>query len=196
MGRRTLEGDKVKCSGVHELRVPKAGREKTISGYFDDPIKLALCAAELDATGKFAGVCITLNPCNPALLARRCNRVRPYAEVTTSDHDIRKRCWLMIDCDPKQPAGISSAGKERGRAITTACGVWDDLRGAGFGDPVVADSGNSLHLLYRVDLPNDRWTRVPSSGYVPIPPIQVRGDGSGDRHKAGTAIDQQRPISV
>ncbi len=41
-------------------------------------------------------------------------------------------------------------------AITTACGVWDDLRGAGFGDPVVADSGNGGHLLYRVDLPNDQ----------------------------------------
>ena len=68
---------------VHELRIPKAGREKTISGYFDDPLKLAQCAAELDATGKFAGVYITLNPCNPALLARCCNRVRPYAEVTT-----------------------------------------------------------------------------------------------------------------
>jgi hypothetical protein len=141
---------------VHELRIPKAGREKTISGYFDDPLTLAQCAAELDATGKYAGVYITLNPCNPALLARCCNRVRPYAEVTTSDHDILKRSWLLIDCDPRRPAGISSTDKERGRAITTACGVWDDLRGAGFGDPVVADSGNGAHLLYRVDLANDQ----------------------------------------
>jgi hypothetical protein len=141
---------------VHELRIPKAGREKTISGYFEHPLTLAQCAAELDATGKYAGVYITLNPCNPALLARCCNRVRPYAEVTTSDHDILKRSWLLIDCDPKRPAGISSTEKERGRAITTACGVWDDLRGAGFGDPVVADSGNGAHLLYRVDLANDQ----------------------------------------
>lgn len=141
---------------VHELRIPKAGREKTISGYFDDPLKLAQCAAELDATGKYAGVYITLNPCKPALLARCCNRVRPYAEVTTSDHDILRRTWLLIDCDPKRPAGISSTENERGRAITTACGVWDDLRGAGFGDPVVSDSGNGAHLLYRVDLGNDQ----------------------------------------
>ena len=141
---------------VHELRIPKAGREKTISGYFDDPLKLAQCAADLDVTGRYAGVYITLNPCNPALLARCCNRVRPYAEVTTSDLDILKRCWLLIDCDPKRPAGISSTDKEHGRAITTACGAWDDLRGAGFGDPVVADSGNGGHLLYRLDLPNDQ----------------------------------------
>ena len=141
---------------VHELRIPKAGREKTISGYFDHPSKLAECAAELDATGKYAGVYITLNPCNPALLARCCNRVRPYAEITTSDHDILKRRWILIDCDPKRPAGISSTYKEHGRAISSACGAWDDLRGAGFGDPVVADSGNGGHLLYRLDLLNDQ----------------------------------------
>ena len=141
---------------VYELRIPKAGREKTISGYFDDPLKLAQCAAELDATGKYAGVYITLNPCNPALLARCCNRVRSYAEVTTSDHDILKRSWLLIDCDPKRPSGISSTRREHARAITTACGVWDDLRGAGLGDPVVADSGNGCHLLYRLDLPNNQ----------------------------------------
>jgi hypothetical protein len=143
---------------VHELRIPKAGREKTISGYFDSPSKLARAAADLDATGKYAGIYITLNPCNPALLARCCNRIRPHAEVTTSDHDIVRRCWLLIDCDPRRPAGISSTDQEHGRAITTMCGAWDDLRSAGFGDPVVADSGNGGHLLYRVDLPNDQNT--------------------------------------
>jgi hypothetical protein len=141
---------------VHELRIPKAGREKTISGYFDDPSKLAQCAAELDARGKYAGIYITLNPCRPALLARCCNRVQSYAEVTTSDHDVLKRSWLLIDCDPKRPSGISSTEKEHGRAIATACGVWDDLCGAGFGDPVVADSGNGCHLLYRLDLHNSQ----------------------------------------
>ena len=142
---------------VYELRIPKAGREKTISGYFDDPLKLAHCAAELDEAGKYAGIYITLNPCNPALLARCSNRVRPYAEVTTSDNDILKRNWLLIDCDPKRPSGISSTDTEHGRAIMTACGVWDDLRNAGFGDPVVVDSGNGAHLLYRLDLPNDQY---------------------------------------
>jgi hypothetical protein len=141
---------------VHELRIPKAGREKTISGYFDDPLKLAQCAAELDASGKYPGIYITLNPCKPALLARCCNRAQSYAELTTSDHDTLKRSWLLVDCDPKRPSGISATEREHGRAITTACGVWDDLRGAGFGDPVVADSGNGCHLLYRLDLPNDQ----------------------------------------
>jgi len=141
---------------VYELRIPKAGREKTISGYFDDPLKLAKCAAVLDASGKYAGIYVTLNPCKPALLARCCNRVQPYAELTTSDHDVLKRSWLLIDCDPKRPSGISATEKEHDRAITTACAVWDDLRGVGFGDPVVADSGNGCHLLYRLDIPNNQ----------------------------------------
>jgi hypothetical protein len=87
-------------------------------------------------------------------VARACNRIIPYAELTTSDHDILCRRWLLIDCDPKRPSGISATAEEHGRAITTACGIWDDLRGAGWPDPVVADSGNGAHLLYRINAPN------------------------------------------
>jgi len=142
---------------VHELRIPNAGREKTISGYFDDPAELARIAADLDATGKYAGIFITLNPCNPALLARCANRVLPYAKVTTSDADVSTRRWLLVDCDPVRPSGISSNDEEHGRAISTACGIWDDLHGAGWDDPVVCDSGNGCHLLYRIDGPNSQF---------------------------------------
>jgi len=60
----------------------------------------------------------------------------------------------LIDLDPKRPSGISSTASEHGQAITTACGIWDDLRGQ-FGDPVIADSGNGAHLLYSTNLAND-----------------------------------------
>jgi hypothetical protein len=137
---------------VHELRIPKAGREKTISGYFDSPEKLAAAALALD--GKYPGIYITLNPCKPELLARACNRIVPYAELTTSDPDVLSRQWLLIDCDPKRASGISSTDNEHGRAITVACGIWDDLHGEGWPDPVVADSGNGAHLLYRITASN------------------------------------------
>ena len=102
----------MKPGTVHELRVPKARREKTISGYFDDPAQLATCAAELDASGKYAGIYITLNPCNPALLARCCNRVEAYTETTTTDPDIIvRRSWLLLDFDPKRPSGVSSTDR-------------------------------------------------------------------------------------
>jgi hypothetical protein len=41
----------VASGAEHELRAPKAGREKTISRYFDSLVKLAQAAAELDAAG-------------------------------------------------------------------------------------------------------------------------------------------------
>jgi len=138
---------------IHEVRSPKAGRHGTISGYFDDAERLADAVFAID--GIVPGVYLTLNPCNPALLARAANRLQERAQVTTSDVDILRRRWLLIDFDPVRPAGISSTNREHGRAISAACGVWDDLRGAGFPNPVVGDSGNGAHLLYRVDLPND-----------------------------------------
>ena len=137
---------------VHELRILKAGREKTVSGYFDSPERMAEEVLKLD--GRYSGIYLTLNPCKPELLARAYNRVIPYAELTTADHDILCRHWLLIDCDPRRPAGISSTDAEHGRAITTACGIWDDLRGEGWPDPVVADSGNGAHLLYQINAPN------------------------------------------
>jgi hypothetical protein len=138
---------------VYELRVPKAGRQKTISGYFSSVQSLVQSATALDE-GSYPGIYITLNPVNPALLARAENRIISYAAYTTSDLDIRERRWLLIDCDPKRPAGISATDHEHGRAISTACGIWDDLHCEGFPDPVVCDSGNGCHLLYRIEAEN------------------------------------------
>jgi hypothetical protein len=138
--------------GVHEVRIPKAGRFGTISGYFDDPEKLAAAVEEFD--GCYPAIYISLNPCNPALLARANNRLKPYTEQTTSDNYILRRRWLGIDFDPVRPSGISSTDYEHGRAIAVACGTWDELRSAGWGDPILADSGNGAHLLYLLDAPN------------------------------------------
>jgi hypothetical protein len=140
---------------VLELRVPKAGKQGTVSGYFNDSEKLVDAAQSID--GSVPGIYITSNPCNPALLARAANRLQCHAQVTTSDADILQRRWLMLDFDPMRPANISSTNQEHGRAFSAALGAWDDLRGAGFPDPVVADSGNGVHLLYRLDLPNDSY---------------------------------------
>lgn len=83
---------------VVELRVLKAGKFKTISGYFNDFTKLA---EEVDGlSGKYTGIYYTLNPVDPALLARANNVTKPYAIATTSAVNILRRRWLLIDCDP------------------------------------------------------------------------------------------------
>jgi hypothetical protein len=127
----------------------------TMSGYFSDREKLAQNACEHSAATQ--GAYITLNPVNPALLARAANRLRIAGKgcPLTSDADIAKRRWLPVDFDPIRPAGISSTDEERETAIAKAVCVRDGLRAEGWPDPIVGDSGNGAHLLYRVDLPSD-----------------------------------------
>ncbi|MEN6341386.1 MAG: hypothetical protein ABFC89_02385, partial [Methanospirillum sp.] len=142
---------------VAELRV--IGTDGRIaSGYFDDPALLAEKAEALDAAGEFSGCYVTLNPVHPALLARRANRVKTRLgpkDATTADADILRRRWLPIDIDPARPSGVSSTADEHAAACETARAIRDALAAAGWPAPIIADSGNGGHLLYRVDLPND-----------------------------------------
>jgi AAA domain len=139
---------------VVEVRVPKAKGSGTISGYFDDHNKLAQGIVEL--SGKHSGVYYTLNPTVPALLARTNNMITTNAINTTSDNDIQKRSWLLIDADPVRPAGISSNDEEKALAFITLKQVNAYLRSKGWPQPISADSGNGYHLLYRIDIENSK----------------------------------------
>ncbi|MHB8624758.1 MAG: AAA family ATPase [Aggregatilineales bacterium] len=138
---------------VVELRVlGMNGKKRTDSGYFNDLGKLAQAALSYD--GRAEGIYFTINPVNPALLARANNRVRVYADHTTSDPDILKRITLPIDFDPVRPAGISANADEKRASLERAwaCRIW--LASQGWPEPVFADSGNGAHLLYALTLPN------------------------------------------
>ncbi len=128
-------------------------RRGTISGYYDDPEKLARDAATL--SGKAQGIFFTLNRVRPDLLARSANRLTEYARHTTSDADILRRTLLLIDFDAKRPAGISATDAEHQAAMDRARAVYQFLRAQGWPDLFTADSGNGAHLLAPIDLPND-----------------------------------------
>jgi hypothetical protein len=123
-----------------------------VSGYFDDLEILARAVAQWDGR---ANIYVTLNPVNPALLARARNRLREYAKTTTTDRDVICRAWFPIDLDPKRPTGISSTAEELAAALTRRNEVMGFLRDLGFPDGIRAMSGNGGHALYAVDLPND-----------------------------------------
>ncbi|QYZ78233.1 hypothetical protein E2N92_01705 [Methanofollis formosanus] len=128
------------------------------SGYFDDFAKLANAAEALDADLEVKGTYVTLNVVDPALLARRANRVKmrlTRSDPTTSDADILRRRWLPIDLDPVRPSGVSSTEAEHAAALQRAETIARWLAEQGFSDPIMADSGNGAHLLYAIDLPND-----------------------------------------
>ncbi len=128
------------------------------SGYFSDFDVLADRARAMDAFRDVSGVYVTLNEVNPALLSRRANRVKHHLsrqDATTADADIVRRRWFPIDFDPVRPSGVSSNGEEHAAALVRAKDVAAWLTERGFPVPVLADSGNGAHLLYRIDLPND-----------------------------------------
>ncbi len=137
---------------VVELRIP-GSRQGTLSGYYDDWRALTRDAARHD--GQVAAVYTTLNPVDPDLKARAYNRLQPYSKHTTADGDIVARRWLPVDLDPVRPAGISSTEAEHRAALDRAEELARWLTGLGWPAPLVADSGNGAHLLYRIDLPAD-----------------------------------------
>ena len=138
---------------VLEARTTSYRNPHVESGYFDDWGKLVEAAATI---GKAKGWYVCLNPVNPALLARAANRIRPVGkEPTTSDSDILQRRWLPIDLDAVRPAGISATDEEHKAALDFALLIRDCLAAMGWPEPILADSGNGAHLLYRVDLPAD-----------------------------------------
>jgi len=126
----------------------------TRSGYFDDHELLIRAAADLDAQGW--QVYVTLNPVDAALLARAANRVKDRPKNTTADRDIIRRKWLLVDLDPVRPSGVSATDEEKAACCLRAEEVRGYLQEKGWPEPVMADSGNGFHLLYRTNLPNDQ----------------------------------------
>ena len=82
------------------------------------------------------------------------------AKNTTSDSDISLREWLLIDVDPKRPSGVSSTNEEKNSAKLVINNVFSFLRDIGFAEPIVCDSGNGFHLLYKIALENTEANKL------------------------------------
>lgn len=145
---------------VTELRALEAAftqgdrRPGTLSGYFDDLEKMASAAVSIKQA---KGIYFIPNVVKPALLARSVNKIRlmPPKGESTADGDIETRRWLLIDADPVRPAGIASDDGEHQAALDRAEQIAIALTDDGWPKPILADSGNGAHLLYRIDQPRD-----------------------------------------
>ncbi|MFM9959688.1 MAG: YfjI family protein [Planctomycetaceae bacterium] len=71
------------------------------------------------------------------------------------DADIVQRRWLLIDCDPQRKGTVSATDEEKESARKRMVEVDSFLAEKGWPAPIVADSGNGWHLLFRIDLPAD-----------------------------------------
>jgi hypothetical protein len=151
---------------VVELRILGTRHMKKIggalaAGYFNNLADLArnivACSDNKRTDGYAVEACyVTLNPVQPALLARyEPNKMRKDAQITTADKEIVCRRYLLIDCDPQRPTGISSSDEEKAKAAVAVQQIKEHLTSRGWPLPIECDSGNGYHLLYRIDLPND-----------------------------------------
>lgn len=133
------------------------------SGYFTSADKLI----EQLTYGKVkddANIYITLNAIKPECYSREQHdkfiEARGGAKlITTSDNDIEGYNWLMIDLDPKRASGVSSSDAELDAAKAKANEIYQALYTAGWEDPIIAVSGNGVHLLYKIMLENSESRR-------------------------------------
>lgn len=144
---------------VVELRALKVqdgtGGGSTWAGTFrgDELADMARWALQL--SGNCQGVYYTLNPLHPRRLAAEAPRVRRRAAgETAQDADVLGRRWLLVDFDPARTPPFtskdSSNDAEKAAAWELVLSVREYLAGEGCPSPIVADSGNGYHLLYRL----------------------------------------------
>ncbi len=127
----------------------------TKNGFYKDFDALIKVADAMDTDPDVKGIYVVLNRIDPALFARKANRIDcAKSGAGTGDQNVIKRRWLPIDIDPERPSEISSSNEEHELALKKASRIADWLAEMGFPEPIKADSGNGAHLLYRIDLDN------------------------------------------
>lgn len=134
-----------------EVRMVDNAYKRTYSGYFTDVNTLLNEIRKYDN----CNIYFTLNAINPACYDReQHDRIVTKPKSTTSDNDIVGRDWILIDIDTKKPSDTNSTDEEKEMAKEVVNNVFKFLRDEGFEKPVVCDSGNGFHLLYKIAMKN------------------------------------------
>ena len=144
--KKTLET--FKAGKLIEIRSVGA---RPMSGYFRDVDKL-IASIKNNPKETFYFV---LNDIKEDCYSReQSEKLIAKPKSATTDNDIGWREWLLIDADPRRVSGVSSTEGEKAIVLAITRGIYRYLRNMGFPSPVVADSGNGYHLLYRVNMKN------------------------------------------
>lgn len=128
---------------ITEVRV--LGR-RNYSGYYKDVENLIKDIEYYDNEAD-EQIYFILNVINPACYGRpQSERLVMSPKNSTVDDDIVGRRWIMVDLDPRRPAGTNSSHEELEKAHMKAIEVYKFLKENGFSEPVIAMSGNGYHL--------------------------------------------------
>lgn len=141
---------------LRALRVQDGTRGgSTWAGTFRGDELGQLVRSALDLSGLCQGVYYTLNPLRPARLVRQAPRVQKVGHGhPAADADVVARRWLLVDIDPVRPVehkDDSATDAEKARTLELAGRVREYLAAEGWGRPILCDSGNGHHLLYKIE---------------------------------------------
>ena len=155
MARRLIDPDmiaytigKLKPDGqLFEIRIEG---KPTVSGYFTDADTMIDALRRQNLSGR--NVYITLQAIKPECYGRKQKDIFMAAGTTTSDNDIKGYDWLFVDLDPIRPSETASTDEQLELAKKKANEVYVYMKKRNFEDPIIAMSGNGVHLLYKIKL--------------------------------------------
>jgi len=128
------------------------GKYATYSGYFTD---IETLLKEIRPFSQKA-IYYTINDINEACYSRsQGNIMSKNPKASTKDKDITFRDWLLIDVDPKHDTDNNASDEEKKESHTVAIQVYEFLRDNGFSEPLIIDSGNGYHILYKIEMANN-----------------------------------------
>ena len=129
-----------------EIRILDPATRKTYSGYFTDIETLLEAIKPYDKSAIY----FTLNVIDYACYSReQRDRISTKVKSTTADGEIIERKWCLVDVDCEKPSDTNSSDEEKELAKSVVNNVYKFLRDEGFESPVVCDSANGFHLLYK-----------------------------------------------
>ena len=157
-----------------ELRGMPYVRSKACRG---DNIDEAIEAAHDLSNG--VGVYYTLNTC------------RHYLDKAAADGDNVSRRWMLVDVDVERPNDTNSTDAEKAAAGEVIFAILECLEGLGWPGPVMIDSGNGWHLLYRIDLPNTKLAQQLVKAVL----VELASRFDNDKAKVDRAVHNASRIS-
>lgn len=129
-----------------EIRILDPETKRSYSGYFTD---IETILREIKRYEK-CNLYFTLNVIDPACYSReQHDKISTRPKSTTSDNEILARKWCLIDIDCEKPSDTNSTDEEKELAKQVVNNVYKFLRDEGFEQPVICDSANGFHLLYK-----------------------------------------------
>lgn len=146
--RKTFE---LMVDGVMEVRI--LGTNLQATGYFKDVDTLLKNLKQYE-NRQGLNFYFVMNSINDGCYSRQQRDcfIEKTKIPTTSDKDIVKRNWMLIDLDCERPTGVSSTDEELQKSKDKANQVYRYLKNEGFEQPIVAYSGSGTHLLYKISL--------------------------------------------